>query len=221
MGFGDILIKLIIDFFKFLENKYDNIRSYDYIYLDFIKNPYNILMFIFFLIFNLMTIPLYLLFYFFYLFYWFIILILYVFNIKSEIKIKEIKFEFKGFFLTFFYVRFLLSTYVTSYSVLYYSLKNIINKQTNNKLLIFFEIIFNFVVRIITGVSRRVLVDSFFWSLKFSNFSDIKNCKNTITYNILLNIMSDNLKFEYFRIYKTKEKKFNFNPPKLITKLEK
>lgn len=221
MGFGDILIKLIIDFFKFLENKYDNIRSYDYIYLDFIKNPYNILMFIFFLIFNLMTIPLYLLFYFFYLFYWFIILILYVFNIKSEIKIKEIKFEFKGFFLTFFYVRFLLSTYVTSYSVLYYSLKNIINKQTNNKLLIFFEIIFNFVVRIITGVSRRVLVDSFFWSLKFSNFSDIKNYKNTITYNILLNIMSDNLKFEYFRIYKTKEKKFNFNPPKLITKLEK
>jgi len=94
---------------------------------------------------------------------------------------------------------------------MYNSLKNWKEGIKPSKIKILSVYLYNLLIRLILGIPKNVLKNSFNWSLKFANYN-----KNLGFNNYLFTIINDNFKefviIENMRIYSTKKSQFNFNP---------
>jgi hypothetical protein len=141
-------------------------------------------------------------------------LIAYLLNFKEDIKPKIFNFKGNGFKVIFLVESF-MRPYLFSYNILYTTLKKIFNKEeNNNKFIIVFSFIYSWLVRIITGVSKYIIVNSFFIAVKFNFHFFQREPSNYLMFNILPIMLQNYIFIEEKRIYKNNEKFFNFNPGK-------
>lgn len=199
---------------EFFLNEYRKLQANKLLIKSFIKEPISILFFILFLFINSFLVIPYFVLYSYFILYYLIKLMLYHFNIISELKPKKYNLTLKLIPL-FLFVEVYLKAYLNAYNILYTSLNNYINKKQTNKLLFLTMYIYNFLTKFLTGFSKKVIINSFFWSLKIYKFEHIKDFRSILYYDIIIFSVNEVIYIEDKRIYRTKKNKFNFNPSKI------
>lgn len=145
----------------FFLNEYRKLKANKLLIKSFIKEPISILFFILFLVINSFLVIPYFIFYSYFILYYLIKLVLYHFNVISELKPKKYNLTLKLIPL-FLFVEVYLKAYLNAYNILYMSLNNYINKKKTNKFLFLTVYIYNFLTRFLTGFSKKVIINSFF-----------------------------------------------------------
>jgi hypothetical protein len=203
--------KRLINFFKSMYIYIKDVFIYDFIF--FLKNKFCWLFFIFFIFINSFLVVIYVFIYWFYLCYWIYNLYKYKYKNINELAPSKKIYESTSAIKLFLYTELIIKPYLNSYQSIYIFLKTRYESHKQPKLLILFNFLLNILVRLITGFSKKIILNSFSWSLCFYSYDNIINYNNSF-FKIIVTSFKELNRVEGFRIYKTNEKIFNFNPKK-------
>ena len=153
-------------------------------------------------------------------FYWVYKLILFISGKIDELKPTKIN-QKTSPITTFLICEVVYKGYLYSFYVLYLTFKKLIIKDSNSKTEFFCNFIINFMIKLITGFSKRIIRNSYIWSLKASQIDIFKEF-DIFLYNIVIDIFEDLITIENHRIFKTNGKfDFNVKIEEIIAKLSK
>lgn len=214
------IYSILLSFINSLKHILKNLAKQIKPHCEIIYKPKQILFFIILLLINSILFTIYFSFYIIFSLYWFFKLLIYVLNFINEIKpgwyikIKK-KYKMRGYLL-FFLGQTVFKAYFLSFSSLYNILKNLIEEKNDKKIFLLSNVIVNIFIRFITGFTKNIILDSLKWSSKIMMYEKTTSFESFILLNINTDIYSNYIYISINRIYKTINKKFNFNPMKKV-----
>lgn len=196
-----------------------SVFAYKGLFLSFLKNPYSLCAFFILLVLNLFALIFYIIFFPFFFTFW-----LYKYRMYTKNKISEVKptcwdFELNSIGM-FFFINSFYKSYLISFLFLYKLLSLKHNKNINrNKTTIFLNYFLSLAIKIITGLPRVVLVNSFVYSIKFFERRHLIFFFKKLYFDVSIPELSYLIPLEKLRIYKTEKSFYNFNPGPFIIKI--
>jgi len=116
-------------------------------------------------------------------------------------------------FSLFIFTETVVKAHLLSFSVMYNNLKNWKEGKKTAKHKIVLAYLYNLILRLLIGISKNIIKNSFNWSLKFSSYSN-KIGLSSYFLTILKETFKDFIIIENMRIYSNKKSWIEFNPPK-------
>lgn len=188
-----------------------------------LTSPFKFITFLIIIIIQTLILPIYLINFIFFLLNWKFKLIKYIYdsNVK-ELKPKLNNFSSENVFIFYIYVHCIWKPYLISFFVIYnlvYSLKNSNKVNIENKITILLNFTLSIFIKIITGISKNIFKTAFYYAAKLQKPKNYQDFRDSIHLDLLIITLQEFLYIEKMKIYKNDLNKWNFNPPKIIYKI--
>lgn len=181
--------------------KHINRRKYYFFLLKlWITHPLAWFFFIFFLFINSFLLIIFLPLYYTLIIYWFFNAFKIIRKKEGLLKVKELNSRYTNVFINYFWTETIWKAYLLSYLFVYNCLKK---KYNNDKtsINVFFIIFLNFLIKQLTGFSKKILIDSFNISLKFRKWEGWVHFYNSWFFDLIPIVAKNYLNIETHKIY--------------------
>lgn len=151
--------------------------------------------------------------------YWFFKAFTLIYKRVGVLKVNELNWNFSNVFINYFWVETIWKAYLLSYYFVYNCLKKKYDKNSESTN-IFFVILVNFIIKQLTGFSKKLLVDAFNISLKFRKWEGWVHFYNSWFFDLIPIVANNYTNIEQCKIY-FEDETLKFNPLKnksVITK---